>query len=340
LPILRNGESLAVAAQAALDALRGERGVLDALAQAERALAQEAGVDGHLDGITAQLGSLNIMLDDIAISLRTYFESIEFDPEVLESAQSRLGELENLRRRFGPRMEDVFSAWEEASQQLALTGDASEHLATAQTEELRSAEALTIAADALKKLRADAAAGLAEDLSTSIQELAMEGASLVFSVSELPRDNWTQQGSARYELMYKPSETSRERPLAKIASGGELSRIMLALKTLFKTLDEQVTLVFDEVDAGIGGITATAVSEKIRDLAKSHQVVVVTHLAQIAAVADKHFVVEKTLASGTAYTEIHEVAGDERVAELARMLAGSTDETALNHARQLLENAG
>jgi DNA repair protein RecN (Recombination protein N) len=340
LPILRNGESLAIASQTALDALRDERGALDTLATAQRALSQEAGVDGRLDALAEQLESLSITADDLAMSLRAYRESVEFDPEALETALSRLGELEGLRKHFGPRMEDVFAAWEAASEQLALTGDAGERLAAARAGEVRAAEDLVFSAEALKKVRAEAAVGLAGDLSASIQELAMAGASVLFAATELPREQWTQSGSVRYELMYKPSATNRERPLAKIASGGELSRIMLALKTLLKTLDEQVTLVFDEVDAGIGGATATAVAERIRELAQSHQVVVITHLAQIAAVADKQFVVEKSVTAGSAFTEIREVAGDDRVAEIARMLAGSTDEAALAHARQLLEKTG
>jgi DNA repair protein RecN (Recombination protein N) len=237
-------------------------------------------------------------------------------------------------------MEDVFTAWEEASQQLELTNDIDERIQAAQAGEAQAAEDLIVSAEALKKVRATAANGLAKDLSASIQELAMEGASVVFATTELPREAWTKQGSVRYELMYKPSETNRERPLAKIASGGELSRIMLALKTLLKTLDEHVTLVFDEVDAGIGGTTAAAVAERIHELAQSHQVIVVTHLAQIAAVADKQFVVEKSIEKGSAFTEIREVVAEERVAEIARMLAGSTDETALKHARQLLGRAG
>jgi DNA repair protein RecN (Recombination protein N) len=340
LPILRSGEALAIASQTALDALRDERGALDTLAQAQHALAQEAGVDGRLDVLAEELESLCITADDLAGTLRVYRESVEFDPKALETALSRLGELESLRKRFGPRIEDVFAAWNEATEQLALTSDIDERIQAAQAGEVQAAHDLSLSADALKKVRAKAAKGLAHDLSVSIQELAMEGASVTFSITESMRDSWTRQGSARYELMYKPSESNRERPLAKIASGGELSRVTLALKTLLKTLDREVTLVFDEVDAGIGGATASAVAERIRELSKSHQVLVVTHLAQIAAVADKQFVVEKSVEDGSAYTQIREVTGDERVTEIARMLAGTTDEPARAHARQLLGKQG
>jgi DNA repair protein RecN (Recombination protein N) len=336
LPILRNGETLAVAARAALDALRGEQGALDVLASAHHALAHTAGIDARLDELAAQLESLNLTADDVALSLRSYCESVEFDPQALEAALDRLGALEGLRKRYGPRMADVFSVWEASSQLLSQDVDATERLEAAEHELIDAERELEAAAENLAEVRGQAAEGFAKTLSSSFQDLAMEGASVVFAARELPRTSWTRNGSFRYELLYQPSETSSPRPLAKIASGGELSRVMLALKTLFKTDDDSLTLVFDEVDAGIGGAVASAVAERIRSLAATQQVIVVTHLAQIAAVADRQFVVEKTLENKSAHTVIREVCGDERVAEIARMLAGGTDEVALDHARQLL----
>jgi DNA repair protein RecN (Recombination protein N) len=343
LPVLRNGESLAVASQAALDALRGvggERGALDALADAHRALVGDVGVDARLDGLASQLESLSITADDLAMSLRAYREDVEFDPQALEAALDRLGVLEGLRKRYGPRMQDVFSAGEEASSQLALTENMAERTQVAERALVQGAQALEAAASELARLRARTADEFATALNRSLQELAMEGATVAFSARALSRELWTRSGSVRYELTYRPSETSTPRPLAKIASGGELSRVMLALKTLQKTLTERMTLVFDEVDAGIGGAVALAVAERIRALAAGQQVVVVTHLAQIAAVANRHFVVEKTQEGRVPITVIREVCGEERVAEVARMLAGTTDNVALDHARRLLESAG
>ncbi|MDR1014081.1 MAG: AAA family ATPase [Coriobacteriales bacterium] len=345
LPVLRNGEGLALASQTALDALRGEgggsgaegAGALDALAAAGRALAQQAGLDVRLDALASQLESVAITADDLAASLRAYREDVEFDPQALEEAHARLGALEGLRKRYGPRMEDVFAAWQEASRQLALTEDR-EGLMRAATEELSSTEhALQEAAAALAQARTQAAARLAEALGLSLHDLAMEGAAVAFSEQALPRASWGRNGSVRYELTYRPSASSALRPLAKIASGGELSRIMLALKTLLKAPDDQVTLVFDEVDAGIGGATATVVAEHVRMLSQTQQVIVITHLAQIAAIADRQFVVEKTREGTGAVTVIREVSGTERVAEVARMLAGACDDVALDHARRLLE---
>ncbi|MDR2586966.1 MAG: DNA repair protein RecN [Coriobacteriales bacterium] len=358
LPILRNGEALALASQAALDALRGVEGAgayagaasasavttaavgtgaLDALATAQRALAAEAGVDARLDELASQLESLAITADDLAVSLRAYRESVEFDPQALEQALDRLGALEGLRKRYGPRMADVFDAWQAAEYLLQGTEDRAAQLKEAERVLAHAAQELAAAAAGLAEVRGQAADDFAAALSASFKELAMEGASVVFSVQELPRASWTRNGSVRYELLYRPTPTSLPRPLAKIASGGELSRVMLALKCLLKDDDEHLTLVFDEVDAGIGGVAAVAVAERVRALAASQQVVVITHLAQIAAVADRQFVVEKTQdGEGGAATVIREVTGAERVAELARMLAGATDEVALEHARRLL----
>jgi DNA repair protein RecN (Recombination protein N) len=340
LPLLRNGESLAFASQTALDALRGEGGALETLATAARALALEAGIDARLDELALQLESTSITADDLASSLRAYRESVEFDPRALEDALDRLGVLEGLRRRYGPRMADVFSVWQEASQQLSFTGDVSERLEAAERAIVRTAQDLETAADALAQVREQAARDFAAALNQSLQDLAMAGASLAFSQRELPRSSWNRSGSVRYELTWQSSDASIPRSLAKIASGGELSRVMLALKTMQAALDEQRTLVFDEVDAGIGGATATAVAERIRLLASSRQVIVVTHLAQIAAIADQQFVVEKVFEDDGAVTAIREVRGEERVIEIARMLAGGTEGVALDHARQLLEGVG
>jgi len=361
LPILRNGESLATASYGALKLLRDEGGALEKLAEAQRALAHEGGVDPRLDGLALELESLNIAAEDSAASLRDYHASVDFDPQALEAAYDRLGQLESLRKRFGPRMHDVFVIWEDAKQQLSLTDSREEAHSAAQAAQTQAEQELSAAAAALSEQRSTAAAALTDALSASLQDLAMEGAHLSWSVRPLKRDAWTLQGSEQYELLYQPAQTSTPRPLAKIASGGELSRVMLALKSLdaltegkptpptpslpcgeqpamgASLRDEHAaTLVFDEIDAGIGGAAASAVAERIRALAEHHQVIIVTHLAQLAAIAERQYVVEKRVKDGTAETSIHSVEGEQRVAEIARMLAGSTDDTALTHARKLL----
>ncbi|MDR1422353.1 MAG: DNA repair protein RecN [Coriobacteriales bacterium] len=351
LPILRNGEELATASREALALLRDEGKAMESLFRAHLLLERQRGVDARLDALVAQLGDLALGAEDSAASLRAYCDDVEFDPAALEEALDRLGQLEGLRRRFGPRMEDVFATWTDASARLDMTDNLKQRREQAVCELGRADEKLHEAARQLSDIRARAAQELSVRLTASLQNLAMEGSSLSVAIHDLPRQDWTRQGPARYEMLYRPVPSSGQRPLAKIASGGELSRVMLAIKALehggkgqdaaegSQWAGEQVTLVFDEIDAGIGGATATAVAERLRALARDHQLIVVTHLAQIAAIATTHLLVEKIVDDQGTYTGIREVTGDERVAEIARMLAGSTDETALNHARQLLEDS-
>ena len=158
-------------------------------------------------------------------------------------------------------------------------------------------------------------------------------------MTDLPFEHWTAEGSHRVEFLYAPAPGQPPRPLAKIASGGEISRVMLALKGVLGEADTVETLVFDEIDAGIGGATAHAVGRRLAKLAESHQVIVVTHLAQVAAYADAQLVVSKSLGETAAATSVRLVEGPSRVTEIARMLAGNDTTTAIAHARELLQEA-
>ena len=175
-----------------------------------------------------------------------------------------------------------------------------------------------------------------------MSRLEMGSASLAVSQTRLPRDQWGSMGPSRVEFLYRPAAGLTARPLRRIASGGEVSRVMLACKVALGDADGCDTLVFDEVDAGVGGATAVALAQVLRDLGRTHQVIVVTHLAQVAVMADRHYLVHKvTLAAGEPpETKIDEVTGEARVAEVARMLSGDTGEASLAHAREMLEHAG
>ena len=167
----------------------------------------------------------------------------------------------------------------------------------------------------------------------------MEGARFEVSLVELPFDTWTADGAERVEFLYASAPDQPTRPLAKIASGGEISRVMLALKGVLGDADSVETLVFDEVDAGIGGATARTVGRRLAQVARSHQVIVVTHLAQVAAFADAHLVVSKSVVSDKAATTVVRVDGEARVGEIARMLSGNGSDAGSAHARELLQEA-
>ena len=342
LPRLQHGEQLACAVNEALQALHADGAALDELAQACAALQREAGIDAELDAVSARLAGLLAELEDATRDLSSYAQGVGYDPQRLEEVLSRLDELSGLMRRFGPGMQQVFEAWDAAKEAIAAHEASPERLAAARRE-LRAAEAAyREQARVLAQRRAEGATSFCEGLAASVHELAMQGAAFEFAFGELPLERWTEAGSQRVELLYRPAATSAARPLSRIASGGELSRILLALECLRhgRGAGEECTIVFDEVDQGVGGATGTAVAERLAQLAQHAQVIVVTHLPQVAARAQRHYVVEKTqTATGAASTSVLEVQGERRVAEVARMLAGTADAAALEHARTLLSGA-
>lgn len=338
LPRLENAESLAEGANAAYEALQGEGGALDALNAALQALEQVGRFDPDLEAMADGLREALYPVEDAASSLRRYRDDVDFDPTALARADERMGALVALTRSFGPRMEDVFARLEEARSLVALVDDTDEAERRARTA-LDAAEGeLAAAADALTRARKDAAPRFAASVTEQMGRLEMGGAQLLVDVARLDRARWGRQGADHVEFLYRPGEGLAARPFAKIASGGEVSRVMLAIKVALGSHDDVETLIFDEIDTGVGGSTARAIAAVLDDLARTHQVIVVTHLAQIAVVADRHYVVSKAASplDGRPETHIDAVEGEERVREIARMLSGDESASSLEHARDLL----
>lgn len=340
LPRMQHAEQLANGVHEGLAALADDGGASECLADAVGALQRLAGIDPALDGIAERLAGLQYELDDAARDLGSYAADVNCDPQELQHTLERLEALSGLERRFGPGMERVFEAWQQAKEAVAAVDDAPQRLEAARQEMLVAKKAYADAAEALAALRREQAPLFCERLAQAVHELAMEDASFEFSFTALDFEQWTASGSERVELLYRPAADASPRPLGRIASGGELSRILLSLECMASDDERSRTIVFDEVDQGIGGATGTAVARSIAALSERAQVIVVTHLPQVAARAACHYVVEKGRnADGSVSTALREVEGDERVAELARMLAGTVDETALDHARSLLADA-
>ena len=335
LEVAEHAESLAVAASAAHEALSGEGGALDALNAAASALEAVGGIDFTLAELAGAVREAGYALEDVSASARAYRDDIEFDPETLAWQQERFSLMQGLLRTYGPRMEDVFARREEAADIVSLVDDSAMRLRTAQKAHDEAEAALLVAADALDAARDQVAPQFAAEVTAVMARLEMGGAQLVCSRHRLDRDAWTETGPSSFEFFYRPAEGMQPRPLARIASGGEVSRVMLACKVVLGACDAVDTLVFDEVDAGVGGATAVALADVIADLAQTHQVIVVTHLPQVAVRGDAHYVVQREGAE----TDIAPVAGEAREREIARMLAGSITETSLAHARELLASA-
>ena len=312
-------------------------GVAALLGQAERLAGAVQGVDPALDELAERLAALRIEAEDLGGELRRYADSLEAEPGRLEEVEERLDAYERLERKHGGSVAAVIAHAERCR---------------AQREELEQAEVATERAEAdlaealerrdalsarVTKSRTKAGPKLAERVREELAVLAMEGAS--FEVKLEPRDEIGPVGAERVELMLAPNPGVPGAPIREAASGGELSRVMLALMTVAGA-GESRSLVFDEVDAGVGGQTARAVGERLRALGETRQVLCITHLPQIAALATSHFRIEKSAADDTALTTVEEIDGDGVVEELVRMLgAESSDGAARKHAEELLAAA-
>ena len=337
-----HAEVLARNSHGAAEALSGDGGALDALNTAISLIEEASRADESLAPFATTLRETCFVVEDVARDMAGYCDAIDFDGESLAAAQERMGQLMGLMRSFGPTMEAVFERWDAAAALVGLIDDADENLARAEAA-LEAAEAalkaaesvLAEAAAAYDAARAEAAPQFAAAVNEVLGRLEMGTAALVCTVEPLPRANWSAAGSASVVFEFKPGASMQPRPLARIASGGEISRVMLAIKVALGAKDGTETLVFDEVDAGVGGSTANALATVLAELAGSHQVIAITHLAQVAVLADAHYTVTKT-AGDVPETILAPVTGDARGAEVARLLSGTATETSLAHARELL----
>jgi DNA repair protein RecN (Recombination protein N) len=307
-----------------------EGGAADGLREAAAALQSAAAVDAAAQALARRMASLAAEVVDALAETRGYRESVQIDPARLEHVRERLQALKGLERKYGDREEGILSYLAQAQARLAvLEGEQG-----ARAELTERAEQLTETvsglAGRLTERRSEGVSALARALQAEVTQLGMPGAEI--SIQLHPFDEPAAEGAERAEILFSGGSGQPALPLAKAASGGELSRMMLACRSVLADLDDVPTLVFDEVDAGIGGRTAHSVAARLAGLAGSRQVVVVTHLAQIAARADRHFVVTKEGGEAT----VRLVEGEDRVQEIARMLSGTTGEVSLAHARELM----
>ena len=335
LPRVEHGEALMEAAAGARELISGEGGACDALGDAVRALEDASRYDAALGKWARALESALIDVEDVSSELRGYASGLDFDPEELERLQERMAKLQGLMRSYGPGMADVLERRERAREVVAAASDGGELERRAAEELERREAALAEAADALDAVRAEAAPRLAAAVTEQMAFLEMGTAELEVSQERLPRAEWGRRGPSRVELLYRPAAGLTARPLRRIASGGEVSRVMLACKVVLGEADDCETLVFDEVDAGVGGATAVALASVLARLAQTHQVIVVTHLAQVAVAAQKHYLVRKS-GGEVPETTLEEISGEARVAEVARMLSGDTGAASLDLAREML----
>ena len=295
-------------------------------------------IDSTLQGVVETLKTAAIGVDEAAYAIRDYLDRLEADPERLEIVESRLELIDRLKRKYGLTLEAVLGFMESVRAQMEAVESAGERRAMLERELTRSSDEYRAAAETLSRSRKTAAEKLAKKVEGELGSLALENA--VFRIVVQPA-NWSEQGTDRIEFLISANVGEEPRTLDKVASGGELSRIALALKTSAGTAGRansvQRTLVFDEVDSGIGGSVAEAVGRRLKKLSTANQVLCVTHLAQVAGFADHHYFVEKREVKGRTVAEIEELIGEARTKEIGRMLSGQlVTPEALKHAEHLI----
>ena len=336
---LRHAEGLREAAALAHGGLAGADedggGAAAALAQAEASLQGATGLDPDLDAIAERVTALAVELGDVASELREYAEGVEADPGTLSTIEERLEAIDRLERKHGGSVESVLAHAERCREEIARLEGAEERSAAAEAA-LAAAERLRAElGEELSAGREAAIEPLQEQVAAELDRLSMSGARLEVAL-ELHPDGFGASGRETVELRVAPNPGIEPAPLRDAASGGELSRVMLALSGLGKA-ESAGTMVFDEIDAGIGGKTARVVGERLRALARERQVICITHLAQVAALAEAHFRLEKEVDREPAVATVQRLEGEGVVAEIRRMLGGSgSDEAATRHAQELL----
>jgi DNA repair protein RecN (Recombination protein N) len=331
-------EAAAGAHAAALGTEEDGGGAAELLARAEALLQGSGGVDPDLDALSARLSSLAIELGDVAGELRDYVEGLEADPGRLAAVEERLDALDRLERKHGGSVEAVLAHAEHCRAEIARLESAEERGAEAEAALVEVEASRATLAGKLGKARAKAAAPLEREAAQELERLAMPGARLEVVLEPHP-DGFGPNGAESVELRLAPNPGLEPAPLRDAASGGELSRVMLALSG-FGGAEGARTLVFDEIDAGVGGKTARAVGERLRALGEGRQVLCITHLPQVASQAQTHFTLEKDVSGERASATVRRLEGEGVVAEIRRMLGGEqSDEAATQHARELLAAA-
>ncbi len=315
--------------------------LLDGLTQIRMDMAQAAELDADVEELAAELAGYSFQAEDIVIKLRNYRDSLNTDPYRLDSVNERLNDLQTLKRKYGATLEDVIVFCRDAEEQLQQIEDLDQEILEKERELGQLEKELCSLAALLSEKRQSTAENLEQTMEKELTTLAFNqsGLDVRFTDHDCDIEAMSVSGWDRVEFFFSANPGEPSRPLAKVASGGELSRLMLAFKCLLAKKDMVETVIFDEVDAGIGGEAAEAVARKIQELAGHHQVICITHLPQIAARGTTHFLVAKGVEDGRTQSNICLLDDENRLHEVSRMLAGeSVTEQTRAWAGKLLEN--
>lgn len=307
----------------------------DQLGDALAKLQEAAEYDNSLNTFADALADAYAAVEDTARELKREAEKQENDPDALEEIEERLQLIYKLKRKYGGSVEAALAFYDKVVQELDFLSNSSEKVAELTLEKEKEQKKLAAAAEKLSALRRSTAQQVAAQIEASLKDMEMKDARFHIQIDE--KNDWTADGKDKVEFLISANAGENLKPLAKIASGGEMSRVMLALKTVLVDADEIGTFIFDEIDTGVSGRTARKVGEKMRFLGSKRQILCITHLPQIAAMADQHFLIEKESNDGETTTQVTPLEGEGPVLEVARLMGGSdVTETTLAAARELI----
>jgi DNA repair protein RecN (Recombination protein N) len=346
--VLANAEKIYNSAMQAFDLLyEGTASTSASLRSAQKHLEELIRYEPKFQEALVSLDTARISVEDVGASLRDYAGGIEASPEHLAQIEDRLALLDRLKRKYGPTLEDVIRLGGEVTQKLSEIENKDDILRQLRVELSSAAEVYLQSARTISKKRYEGAKKLEKLVEAEINELSMKSQFRIEISGTDDENNWTASGFDQVEYMISTNPGEPMHPLDQIASGGEMSRVMLALKATVeagsrkKAAGAQRTLIFDEIDTGIGGRAAEAVGKKLKSLARTSQVLCVTHLPQIATFAEHHYLIEKKRAGDRTRTSIRKISGPERTEEVARMISGAKlTDTSLKHAEQMLKANG
>lgn len=343
IKVLANAEKISLLTQDAYKLLyEGENGkfaILSSLSQVRKDLENLAQYDKNMAKVHQILDEAYFQIQDSADEIRSYGESIDYNPQKLDMMQSRLNDIDKLKRKYGNTIEEILNYLAKAKEELTYIENYDDNLSKLEQELSLLAKDVSQEALILHELRQKSAKALEMAIMKELASLSMADAKLVINLT-LKNDDFTENGADDVEILFSANLGEDLKSLAKIVSGGELSRIALALKTITAKKDDIDLMVFDEVDTGVGGKTAQMMAEKIARIALYRQVICITHLPQIAAMADAHFYISKETKNNKTFTTIDEINYDAKLAEIARMSSGiDLTQASLENAEEMLTNA-
>ena len=337
---MRNAETIIEGLNAAYDALFAEGGTLSTLTDARDALNRIGAYDEGYRALSERTDEAYYSIEDVAYELRDQRDSFSFDPELLEQTESRLAALQNLKRKYGATIAEILAYREKIETEWRVLSDGENRIEELERAYRDAVDRFGTLAEQLSERRKAASKKLMQETVSELNGMGMPHAVMETEFTAIPKEQLSETGIDTVAFLLSANRGEPVKPLIKVASGGEMSRIMLAMKAALSDADRIETLIFDEIDTGISGMVANAVAQKMRALGRRHQVLCVTHLPQIAAHADAQYVAYKYSDELKTHSVTRRLTEAERPKEIARIMgSGEDDSAAMEHAKRLLQSA-